>query len=263
MLTLSERRRHRRGLSFAVALAAFAVALTGCATTPPGDAEHTSVLSEAPVDVALDLDADAVTGAGSSEFLGVDFPLPDGSQSVTVVFECEGTERFTVELGDSMMLGQAPLTGTCGAPAELAWPITEQTRPKLTVFVANGAQWTATPTFSAGEFAFDDALTADCGAFALVYSEFSNADGGVTFYDAIDDEEWTVRVDEATSELGALAESAQSRVSTVIAGAYATVSDRTPTVGESLAGVERQIAEIKHACDLNHTPLIIRGEFGG
>lgn len=263
MLTLSRTRHRRRGVVLAVSLAAAAVALAGCSPAVAIDTETEPTAPEAAVNDALDLDADAVTGNGSSDFQGVDFPVPDGARSVTVLFECEGTGRFSVELGDSMMLGQSPLSGACDVPSQLVWPITEDTRPKLTVFIADGAPWTATPTFSAEEFAYDDALTVDCTAFAEVYSEFSNADSGVTFYNAIDDDEWTVRVENATSEFGKAAGAARSSVAPLMTDAYAIVSDRSPPVGQSLAGVELQIAEITNACNLNHTPLILRGEFGG
>lgn len=263
MLTLSPSHRRRRNGVLAVTLAASTFALAGCTPAVSTDPESAPTAPEAAVDAAIDLDADAVTGSGSSDFLGVDFPVPDGARSVSVLFECDGAGRFSVELGDSMMLGQSPLSGACGVPSELAWPITDDTRPKLTVFIADGAPWTATPTFSAEEFAYDDALTADCDAFAQVYSEFSNADSGVTFYNAIDDDEWTVRVEDATSEFGEAAGAARSSVAPLMTDAYAIVSDRSPAVGQSLAGVELQIAEITNACNLNHTPLILRGEFGG
>lgn len=244
---------YRRPLIGALAVAS--IALTGCAGRPVG--ESTPAFSELAPPAA-------VSGTGPTGFPGVEFPLEAGARSVSIEFECR-SGRYTVELSDSMMLGQAPLSGECEAsPVLLAWPITERTTETLSVTVADGVDWTAVATFSDEEFATDTALAADCDRFVVIYSAFMNADHGYTLYDELDADQWTERVDEASAELEFLAASAQSKLRESFQQLVPLVSARTDQVGEILSpDMQAPISAISHACDANQTPLILLGEFGG
>lgn len=207
---------------------------------------------------------DPVSGRGPTEpFPGVAFPIFEGSRSVVVELECVGGGPFSVELGDSMMLGQAPLSGMCDGTSRLAWPITERTGSTLYVRVGDGVDWTATPTFSAEEFVYDAAITVDCEGFSEVYSALWNADSGLALQ-AIDEAEWSERVDQATADLRALATSAQSELGAAFAELHVVVTDPGRTVGMILNDATvPSIDTITVACNANHTPVITTAEFGG
>lgn len=205
-----------------------------------------------------------VSGVGPTGFPGVDFPIPADARSLVLTFECAGGGDFTVELGDSMMLGQSPLSGICVGETELAWPIGDKTAPTLGVTVAEGIEWMATPTFSSEEFSFDAALKAECEQFSDVYSALMNADTGYTQYGAFDAAEWTSRVDRASTQLGALATASSSPLGGAYAQLRAVVDDPERSVGAALtAEAQSPIGEISEACGANQTPLILKAEFGG
>ncbi len=237
-----------------------ALVLAGCATpvaSPSGGVER-------PATPAVVILAEAVTGTGATEFPGVEFPIPAESRSVVIEFSCVSDEGwFTVELGDSMMLGQGVLDGPCDGAHELAWPIVDRTTETLHVGVADGEEWTAVPSFSTGEFVFDTALTADCEAFSGIYSALTNADDGYGHYDAFGVEEWAARVEGAVDDLAALAAQSGSRLAELFAQAP-QIGDGP---GQALSDLQRdwgtQLSEIGRACNVNHTPLVINAEFGG
>lgn len=237
------------------ALAAASIVLTGCAGQALGAPTPTASASPSPA---------GVSGTGPTGFPGVDFPLEDGARSVSVEFAC-GSGLYTIELSDSMMLGQAPYSGECAAsPVTLTWPITERTTETLSIIVDEGVDWTATPTFSDANFGSDAALAADCEHFSVIYSAFTNADYGYTFYAELDADQWAARVDQASTELESLAGSARSELRESFEQLVPLVSARVDQVGEIL-GPELQapISAISNACDANQTPLILQGEFGG
>lgn len=237
------------------ALAAASIVLTGCAGNALSAPTPTASPSPSPA---------GASGTGPTGFPGVDFPLEDGARSVSVEFAC-GSGLYTIELSDSMMLGQAPYSGECAAsPATLTWPITERTTETLSVTVAEGVDWTAIPTFSDEDFETDAALAADCDRFGVIYSAFMNADQGYTFYGELDADEWAARVDQASIELGALAGSAQSELRESFEQLVPLVSARADQVGEILSpDMQAPISAITGACAANQTPLILQGEFGG
>ena len=84
------------------AVAAASIALTGCAGQALGAPAPTGSASPSPA---------GVSGTGPTGFPGVDFPLEAGARSVAVEFECS-SGPYTVELSDSMMLGQPPYSGS-------------------------------------------------------------------------------------------------------------------------------------------------------
>lgn len=181
-------RRSTIGLTagIAVAVGALALSLTGCADAGADTAGALApAASPTPsIAAASDLTGSPVSGVGPVDFPGGPFPIPDGARSVVIAFERDGDGPFTVELGDTMALRQAPIGGTCGSLAELAGPILFETRRLLTVYVGDGVAWTATPHFSAAEFQTDAALATDCEGFSAVYSAFTNADSGYGAYGA-------------------------------------------------------------------------------
>lgn len=242
-------------------IAMTAIALSGCASS---DAGTTSESAPATPDSSATAVIESVSGQGSTEFPGVEFPIPDDAQSVVVDFECVGGGNYSVELGDSMMLGQTPLSGPCDGTAQLSWPVTERTGPTLHVVVSDGARWVATPRFSAAEFDHDTALKTDCEQFSDVFSALMNADSGYTHHGAFDAAEWASRVDQAATDLGTLAASAQSTLGGAFARLQTIVTASSRTVGAVLTETARgPIDEISRACEINHTPLILKAEFGG
>lgn len=251
-----------------VAIASVAVIVAGVVsalTLQPGrDVVAASPSTAGPSPSSSPVRAESASGTGPTVFPGVDFPIPADARSVVVDFDCAGGGTFSLELGDSMMLGQAPLSGTCDGTTQLAWPVTERTGPTLYVVVSEGVDWVATPTFSSEEFAFDAAITADCEGFSNVWSALQNADTGYTDYNAFDAAEWTSRVDRALDDLESLAASSQSRLGDTFAQFQSVVTDPAPTVGSVMTAAARDtIGSITQACDANQTPLILKGEFGG
>ncbi|MEH3088554.1 MAG: hypothetical protein PGN24_02790 [Microbacterium arborescens] len=243
--------------------AVIAVMVAGCASNPAGAPVPSASGADSYAD-AVSAPPGAVSGSGPTEFPGGDFPIPADARSVVIDFSCEGDGMFSLELGDSMMLGQAPLGGTCGEPAALSWPITERTGPTLYVGIADGVDWVATPTFSTEEFATDAAVAADCTAFIDVYSALANADTGYSSYGAFGEDEWNDRVDRAAAALETLAATSQSALADSFTGLHQVVVDPARTVGAVLSPVaDEWIAPIHRACNANQTPLVIRAEFGG
>ncbi|MFK3677204.1 hypothetical protein ACI2IP_05700 [Microbacterium sp. NPDC090218] len=238
-----------------------AMALGGCAA-----AESTASPAPAPIGetvVEVSTDGPAITGTGPTDpYPGVELPLREGMRSVTIDFECDGGGPFRVEVGDSMALGQAPLRGTCDGTTTLVWPIGEETGPTLYVWVLDGVEWTATPHFSSAEFVQDDAITAECEAFATTYSALWNADIGYTQYQAFDEAEWNRRVDAATVELEVLVDSSETSMTDSFATLLAALRSESHVPGAMLTDTSG-IDPISDTCDTNHSPLILTGEFGG
>jgi len=204
-----------------------------------------------------------VGGEGPTGFPGVAFPIPEDARSVSVEFRCDGDGAFSVELGDAMMLGQAPLTGTCGESRSLSWPIERRTPPTLAVELDAGVVWTAKPTFSTAEFLVDDALAAECAAFSTVSSALMNADVGLTQYDAFDEAAWSERVQAATAELGELAASSTTELSSALAALHGELSTSTPEPGTAAVALEPALGAIGGVCGENQSPIVLHGEFGG
>jgi hypothetical protein len=46
-------------------------------------------------------ETDRVSGVGSAGFPGVAFPIPGDAKSVVISFVCDGSDPFSVELGES------------------------------------------------------------------------------------------------------------------------------------------------------------------
>lgn len=249
----------------ATTAAALMLVLAGCGVTGPvGTASPSPSASEADAVATVAVAGPALTGTGPSPASpGLDLSVPDGTRSVTVELTCSGGGPFHVELGDSMMLNQAPLRGTCDGTTTLAWPFTEQTAPTLTVWVLDGVEWEAVPYYSTAEFHRDEALVADCGSFAEVYSAITNAEQGLTLYGAFDEDEWTARMDDATADLDALVATSQSTLTPAFAEILTIVRgpDRQP--GSLVPAITPAISPIGSACDANHSPLILTAEFGG
>lgn len=252
-------RRHRLAASAVLVLA---VVLSGCATAT--GAAPTPVPSQ-PSPSGTPQAAQPVSGTGPTAAFpaGAALPIPAGAHSLTVDFACTGGGRYEVELGDSMMLGQSPLRGTCDGTHQLAWPLTARTQGVLHVTVPGGVAWAATPHFSSDEFQADAGLTADCKAFSAVYSALTNADEGFTQYKAFGADEWTTRVDQAATDLATAAKASTPALRAQFASLLAIVSAPSRSVGSVLAGTGDPIAQISRACDTNQTPVVVTAEFGG
>lgn len=242
------------------ALVAATFALSGCATTT-GAAPSPSA-SASDETAATSTAGTTVTGTGATGWPGLDFPLPAGARSVSIDFTCEGVGHYVVEFGDAMAENTSPISGTCGAPSSLAWPVDANTQPSIAVTVDDGIPWTATPLFSTKEFARDAAVTADCAGFVDVYSALMNADQGYTQYKAFDAATWAARVAAASSQLAALAAASTSSLKAPLTSMSQTVSTATEP-GTAQAGIADDVAQIGAACNANQTPYFIKAEFGG
>lgn len=252
----------RPGL-LACALVVFAVALVGCAASAPVAEPTPTPTQLGETVVELSVDGPVITGTGPTDpYPGVEFPLREGTRSVTIDIACQGGGPFHVEVGDSMMLGQAPLRGTCDGTTSLTWPLTEKTGPTLYVWVLDGVEWTATPHFSTAEFVRDDAIAAECEAFSAAYSALLNADIGLNEYRAFDEAEWSNRVDAATAELATLVASSETTMAESFASLLAVVRSDDLAPG-AVSGDSRPIDPISDTCATNHSPLILTAEFGG
>ncbi|TQJ30284.1 hypothetical protein [Microbacterium sp. SLBN-146] len=261
------RRRERVGYApqgvLAVGATALILLLSACTSNGDAAPAASSTPTESPSTVSFEK-GETVSGVGPTTYPGVDFALAEGARSIAIEFECSGGATFYVEVGDSMALGQAQVEGSCEGATTLAWPITDRTGHTLGVTLPDDVAWTATPTFSAEEFPYDAAIEADCEAFASVSSELSNADMGYTYYEAIDADEWAARIAGAEPRLRALVEDAESELREQFGALESVVSDPGRQVGHAITAAGYEImAEISRTCNVNQTPLITMGEFGG
>ncbi|MDF2561017.1 MAG: hypothetical protein K0R99_2463 [Microbacterium sp.] len=253
--------RHPRAAVGASVFGALVLTLVGC-TAVEREAGPTPTPTVETV-VQVSTSGPAITGTGPTEpYPGVDFPLPDHARTVTIDFECEGGLNFHIELGDPMAAGDAALRGTCDGITSLTWPVTDETAPKLFVWTPDGVAWSATPHYSTAEFIRNEAITAECEAFSAVYSELSNADIGLTEYQAFDEAEWKRRVDAAAAELETLADTSETTMAEPFDALLTWVRDGGHAPGTLVTDVSL-IDPISDTCNTNHTPLILMGEFGG
>lgn len=254
-----------RSSAITVCLALVAISVGGCTTADgPADAGPSAASPPAAADPpSVQRGGEPVSGTGPAGWPGVTFPVADGARSVVVGFACKGGHPFTVELGDSMMLEQAPLDGTCGGVSELAWPVTDLTGSTLNVLIPEDVAWTATPVFSPEPFPTDPLIAIECEAFTLPYSAIVNAESGYTTYEAFDSAEWERRLDGAAERLADLADRSTTELEDSFAqlAAIAAATDRVP--GELLTSTQAAVMSISEVCNANQTPFVVMAEFGG
>lgn len=249
-----------RGVT-ASCVALVAMLASGC--TAPADPATVAVdpsVDESPADPPP---VETVAATGPTGFPGIDFPIPAYARSLAIEFTCDGGGPFSVELGDSMMLGQAPLTGVCGGPTTLAWPVGERTGSTLSVTVADDVEWSASFAFSEDEFPTDEALAVECEQFSESLSALLNADNGLLVYGAIDEAEWRERVSTATDELSALT-SSTAELSDAFTALLTLAGD--PSVAPGFMNgpaAQQSLQQASSLCDANQTPVTIMSEFGG
>ncbi|WAB83488.1 hypothetical protein OVN20_10535 [Microcella daejeonensis] len=256
--------RRDRARAAAVTVALLALTVSGCtAGTSPSAGPSPAATPAAADPPSGQISAEPVTGTGPSPYPGNDLPLTDGARSVIIEFACEGGHEFSVELGDSMAQGQAPLSGTSDGVTDLAWPVTGRASTSLSVVIPEGVDWSATPLFSAEEFFIDPDLEAECERAIVPLSALSNAESGFTVYAAFDETEWASRLDGAATELAAMG--AESRTSLADSftqlAAIASASDRVP--GELLARTQEAHNRVSATCAENQTAIYTIAEFGG
>ncbi|HEY9306909.1 MAG TPA: hypothetical protein VIP82_03805 [Microbacterium sp.] len=234
--------------------------LGGCASPAPATAGN-DASSEAG---ASDTSGETLSGVGApSESSDVPIAIPEDARSLALDFECAGGGPFSVELGDSMMLGQAPLTGTCDGSHSLGWPILERTAPVLHVTVPENVEWMAQARFSTAEFEQNAAVTAECERFSEIYSALVNADTGYAYYGAFDEAAWRARVERASEDLAAATQTSDPAFAESYEAMRDVVSDPSQEVGAALIGTEAAFTQIRQLCDANQTPIVIVAEFGG
>lgn len=256
---------------------ALAFGLTGCAASvaepvsaPAPTDEPSPTATAAPriapapsVTASPILSTHEVSGVGSEERADIVEEAPGGAQSVTVDFTCAEGGPFSVEYGDSMMLGQAPLSGECGTRQQLAVPLLPRSEPYLWVTIEDGVAWEASVVYSSDPFPQDAALVEECAGFADVFSQLQNADNGYGFYAEFGSGEWYERVDAATADLVELAASARSEIAPSFTAVLGTLEERDRVPGAALEDVWDEFRTITAACDRNQSPVVIMDEFGG
>ncbi|MFI8633289.1 hypothetical protein ACIGEP_11890 [Microbacterium sp. NPDC077663] len=258
-----------------VTLAAAAVVLAGCASTagvasiaqtpeasPPVIPEATPVA--APAADAM-LGEQTLTGVGPRFEEKIALTVPGGTRTVRVDLTCGAESRFTAELGDAMMLGQAPLSGVCEGSRTLAWPWVAQSAPALSLWVEPDVEWTAVVTYSPEAFAQDEVLVEECAAYSQIHSQVTNADDGYGFYAAFGADEWNARLDAAARAAEVLAASSQTALADEFAAVQVVLMERSPIPGgmtevQEYWETQRPIAE---ACAWNHSEIVVHAEFGG
>ncbi len=257
--------------------AAAAAMLTGCATTsvevsggvPP--TEDVVVAAPAPVptpspssEPSVVLGEEVLSGVGPRMEERLDLSVPSGTQSVHIDLTCDPGERFTAELGDAMMLGQAMLSGACEDARTLAWPWTESSS-HLALWVEPNVEWTASVTYSSETFEQDAALTQECEAFSGVISQVQNADDGFGFYAAFGADEWERRMDAATGDAATLAASSTTTLAPHLEAMHSVLAERSPLPG-GMSEVQkywRAHQPISDICAWNHSEVYVTAEFGG
>ncbi|MEW1835214.1 hypothetical protein [Microbacterium sp. NPDC079995] len=258
-----------------VVLTAVAMILAGCASTA-GVASiaqtpevSPSVTPEATPVVAPAADAvlgeQTVTGVGPRSEEKIALTVPDGTRTVHVDLTCAAESRFTAELGDSMMLGQAPLSGACDGSRTLAWPWIAQSAPELSLWVEPEVEWAAVVTYSPDAFAQDEVLVEECAAYSQIHSQVTNADDGYGFYAAFGADEWNARMDAAARAAEVLAASSLTVLADEFAAVRTVLAERSPIPGgmtevQEYWETQRPIAE---ACAWNHSEIVVTAEFGG
>jgi len=244
-------------LQFSAVAACFIALLSGCTPGPASAVDPTSD----PEPFA----AQTLSGEGTAEgTVAVPLEIPTKARSATIDFGCTGRDRFfSVELGDTMAHGGAPLVGLCDGVRRLAVAVDPSNPPALNVMVPEGVRWVATVTFSPEEFHGDPAVTTDCADYSQVFSTLSNADIGYSHYDAVDEPTWRARVAESATSLT----DAGSRSETLLAPLFAdfgtALTDPSLVVGDALARTQDIGYLIARICDANQSPIIVTGEYGG
>lgn len=261
-----------------VALAGTALLLTtGCVATAGEVATVAEATAEAMTEVRptatptaiADTDPvvgeQVVSGAGPRTEERIPLAVPRATRTVLIELTCDAGSRFTAELGDAMMLGQAQLSGACDGSRTLAWPWTQGSSGMLSLWVGPEVSWSLDVTYSSEPFAQDAVLVDECGAYSQVFSQVSNADSGYGFYAAFGAQEWNERIDVAAAAVDALAASSRSALAEDFAAMRTVLADRSPIPGgmtevQEFWDVHRPIAE---TCAWNHSEIVVYGEFGG
>lgn len=251
------------GITRSAALAALVVVVvSGCSTpsgtaTSPGPSETPMATSGLAVEVLSGL------GAGFAEPTTHPLTVPDEAQSVVVQFGCAGGHDFFVEVGDSMMLGQSPISGVCDGLSYLSLPIEGGSDTSVRVSIPEGVRWVAQTSYSREPFESDPTLAQECEAFAGSYSALFNADQGFSEYQEVTAEEWEVRVDAAAAELDATAENSSSILRELLIDLQSVVTREDKEVGSALNSADEAVTLAIKICGANQTPVVISAEFGG
>ena len=252
----------------ALAAGVLALLLSGCTSTVAG--ESTPDLPPSAT-AAEQLPGETLSGRGVAApapgmgggMAEVPVNVPTGANSVTIDFGCAGGGMFFLEFGDSMMLGQAPLTGTCDGMRQLTLPLTKRSGSSLHITVPENTRWVAQTKFSTESSPNDAALAEECETYAPIYSALFNADIGYTHYTAFDSAEWTKRVDGASAELEQAGQDSGSILADVFDDLHAIVSDPARSIGSALEGSDDATTLISRVCDTNQSPVVVMAEFGG
>lgn len=238
------------------------VLLSGCSFPQEGQNPPAATPTQSG---ANDLAVEALSGRGAGFAEPTSHPLtvPDEAQSVVLQFGCAGGHDFFVEVGDSMMLGQSPISGVCDGLAYLSLPIEGGSDTSLRVSIPEGVRWVAQTAYSREPFESDPTLSQECEAFAGSYSALFNADEGFSEYQEVTAEEWTVRVDAAAAELDATAAGSSSILRELLIDLHSVVTGEDRVVGSALNDADEAVTLVTKICGANQTPVVISGEFGG
>ena len=244
-------------LRFSVVTVFVVALLSGCTPGPATAADPTSE----PAPFA----AQTLSGEGSPDgTVSVPLEIPKEARSATIDFGCTGRDQFfSVELGDTMAHGGAPLVGLCDGVRRLMVAVDPSNPPALNVLVPEGVRWVATATFSPDEFQGDAAVTTDCADYSRAFSTLSNADIGYSHYDAVDESTWRARVAESATSLSEAGARSETLLAPLFTDFAAALTDPALVVGDALARTQDIGYLIARICDANQSPIIITGEYGG
>lgn len=271
--------RTRRRAKASVLATALVMLSTGCASTAVDPAAGASPTAEVPVIAAAPSPSPSPTTepspASSSviatqEIAGsgpgaVTLDVPAGTRSVQIQLTCDPAERFTAELGDSMMLGQAPQSGPCDPERVLSWPWEARSAPDLTLGLTPEVEWSASVSYLSEPFPQDAVLAEECELFSGVYSQVTNADEGYGFYAAFGADEWNRRLDAAADAADMLAASSSTALAPYLRSLHTVLAERSPIPGGMTEVQEFWDAQnpIAQLCAVNHSEVYVLAEFGG
>ncbi len=209
--------------------------------------------------------AQPLSGVGSADgTVTVPLQVPKDAQSATVEFGCAGRGQFfSVELGDTMAHGGAPLVGLCDGVRRLTAAVDPAITPALRVLVPDGVRWVATVSFSTDTFQSNAAIAKDCADYSPLFSTLSNADVGFSHYDAIDEPTWRANVRGAADALIDIGARSETLLASLFTDFGAALNDPELVVGDSLENTNDISYLIARICDANQSPIVITGGYGG
>ncbi|MBO9626423.1 MAG: hypothetical protein J7484_08625 [Microbacterium sp.] len=254
----------RIGAVIGAAMAAAAIALSGCsAASPPSDSSTSAPTPTTSAEAVVTRSGQEVTGTGTQQ--GVAFSVPDGGfLSFTLDVACTGGTAYAIGVGEA----SSPLTvqkGVCDGTRSFAWPIYAAGKSPSMTFIpdAGGVAWSVSPRFSTARFLADPVIDEECTTFATVYSTVFNADHGYADYGKVTEAEWNEQVEGAADTLATLASSSTTPLAEPFAALLPILRSPQRPLGQLSASMHSQMTTIGDICGANQTELTFEGTYGG